>query len=299
MAVIGDIQVGDTVGPVFSIGPCDYTITTGGTSTTLYLDNNYKIVIGIGGWNDEYTVNLRFQLGNDEIETHSLLSTEITTKKMSIDIGSSRQISSITVSPYTDLNNIPYSNKSSTRSSGFHGLLSRVTNYVADKNDELDYYLSLCNEYIKPKHSVSSSISGITVTNSNIHIIGNYMHIYVALNLTSAAQTTIGTGDVTNVEVCNITIKDIYYPDYSSLNSVRRRYKISGYDPNSQTLSSGGGSGSTAGHVGSFYINKPTENGHDLAYPIVITALKAKSSDYTLRVVVPVTRCPWGGRMNV
>lgn len=137
------------------------------------------------------------------------------------------------------------------------GYLIKFINKLQRKHEEADYYMSLAQLWLTPSYTYECNVSGITCGECSCSLIGNLLHIYTTLTLTSAAQTTIGTGNVTNRKIFTVFFNDIYDPE-------DKRYGIN------NSISVGHGSAYSAGNAqpASFhtYTRKPTAWTANTAY---------------------------------
>ena len=177
-------------------------------------------------------------------------------------------------------------------------ILEKTVDWLDRKNDKLDYYISLVQDPVWLSGTFTAGQTGVTRSDSSFYMIGNYLHFYVVLNLTSAAQSTFGTGNVTNKEICHFTFSNVYYgdnandttKDYSSLTNAERKNKIGFVTGVGVPINADSNSPVMAAYI----INDHTNtSGLNLRLTLMTSAIKASSSSWTFRGVIPLRRLPW------
>lgn len=167
----------------------------------------------------------------------------------------------------------------------FDFILREIVDKLSNINKRLDYYIHLteASAIVAPKFSTTTS--GVTQAHLESYLIGNMLTIDVWVNLTSAAQTTFGTGNITNREVCKLTYSDIF--DFMDSSDSLRPFKIASIPPAGLGAFTDYSNGTA--HIASFYVD-PKQSGYDLIVTITAAAVKAKSSQWRIRFFIPVTR---------
>lgn len=215
------------------------------------------------------------------------------------------------------------------------GKLYELSRKIKRKNEEADYYISLADTIVKPDCTIHCPVTGITHGDTlSCSLVGNLLHIYVSLTLTSAAQTTIGTGNVTNRVICNIFFNDIYSDSkkaeginnsitvghgsaYSAGNAQPASFRTITRKPSTWTANTAYSSGTTVVANSKFYqcstahtsgSSFATTNWTQITTPsgtsistdtliaqIEIDAVVTSTTNYRLYIDIPVTRKPFQG----
>ena len=187
-----------------------------------------------------------------------------------------------------------YSNVSVKRS-----FLYRMLHYLTQLNAECDYLIRIAETSINVTTTFSSvlqsNLSGVTASTHSEYLIGNYLTVRAVINVNSTAQSTIGTGNVTNRLLCTIKIPDFYYPSsgdtsYASLTNEQKFTRASSVGSYSQAIPTGTSSGNA--QPATFYISREY-SGNDVLIHFTIGANIVSTTQYELCAIVPVTRIPF------
>lgn len=162
-------------------------------------------------------------------------------------------------------------------------------------NTKLDYMLRLPSEVISPSVSFTSNISGITTTtNTSIvaRLVGNYLYIFHQMTLTSAAQTSVGTGNLTAKLIGTYTFSNFVLTD-SSIDNNTNLQKISSKTPKDSSFEVSSNSGYSSGNAqpASFFW-RSSISGTTLTVQLYVKAVKTATTNWQLGVLIPVLRVP-------
>lgn len=177
-------------------------------------------------------------------------------------------------------------------------ILEKTVDWLDEKNDKLNYYISLVQDPVALSGTFAADQTGVTCSESSFYLIGNYLYFYIYLSLTSAAQSTFGTGNVTNKDICHFTFSNVYYgdntndtiKDYSSLLNNQRKGKIGFMTSYGIPINSHQNSPVMSGYIINDYTNT---SGLNLRLTLGTSAIKASSSIWVFRGFIPVRRLSW------
>lgn len=183
----------------------------------------------------------------------------------------------------TELNNIFYING---EKNGLLSFFQRILRRLDRWNKKLDYYLNITSycEYVD--HEIASNYSGVTIAAHAVRLIGNSLNISVRLSLTSTAQNNIGTGNITNLQLCTITIDNIWNDGSPSSNEATNLSQIANASASGSMCS-----GYSAGNAQPASFHYTTgRSGSTLTISCVLDALYSKTSEMRFTADIPVLR---------
>ena len=162
-------------------------------------------------------------------------------------------------------------------------------------NTKLDYMIRLGTEDYAPSVSFTSNISGITTASGTtliFCIVGNYLYIFHQLTLTSAAQTSVGTGSLTAKLVGTYTVNNFVLSTPSTNNDTNFQ-RISSSTPVGASYEVSTNSGYSTGNAqpASFFW-RMSISGTTLTVQLYVKAVKTASANWQLSGVIPVLRVP-------
>ena len=172
-------------------------------------------------------------------------------------------------------------------------LFAKIASKLYRLDRKLDHYENIYTTCITPTYTTSSSLSGVTVSSSAVRLIGNDLNIAMTLALTSAAQTTIGTGNVTNRELCTIDIPNFIYIGSPTSNDNDNLNRISAYGDRgamSSGYSTGNACPTSLDYVTSISAYDSGTQLGTLHIAIMINANYAKTSQLKFSGDIPVIR---------
>jgi len=178
--------------------------------------------------------------------------------------------------------------KVQVKTNGLYSMLDRITTKIRYLNLKLDYYLNVISQCLSIEHTITPNVTGVTVAASAVRLIGNDLNISIRLSLTSAAQTTIGTGNITNTDLCTITIDDFLHTTGGTYVDESLNLSHINAVPKEVCMSSGYSSGNAC--PAAFHCVMSSSN-TTLTIVCRIDALYAKTSEFRFVADIPVSRC--------
>lgn len=160
-------------------------------------------------------------------------------------------------------------------------------------NTKLDYMLQLPSEVISPSVSFTSNISGISSSgNITARLIGNYLMLFDSLTLTSAAQTSVGTGSFTAKLVGTFTFSNFVLSSPSTSNSTNLQ-KIYSTTPTGSSYEVTTNTGYTSGNAQpAAFFWRTSISGTTLTVQLYVKAVKTATANWQLGALIPVLRVP-------
>ena len=169
-------------------------------------------------------------------------------------------------------------------------ILNKITSILEAKISKADYYLAMCERVYAPDHTCVSKFSGVTISSKTLRLSGNLLFLYLSVTMTSAAQTNLGTGNVTNNCIATFTINDFFAPGSTTpVNNSDRINRITAIYGRIDGLS-GYSTGNAS--VATFDIQS-SHSGETVTIDIYTAAIQAKTTNFQIKALIPVRRMSW------
>lgn len=167
-----------------------------------------------------------------------------------------------------------------------YSLLETISQKLTRLNNKLDYYLNVASTCVVPTYTSASNYSGVSISGSSIKMMGNGLHFYCRLSLTSTAQNNIGTGNITNTDLVTFTITNFVNdgtPSNDDNINLTKIKTIRGEGSMTTGYSTGNAQPAAAHYV-------CAKSGTTVTITVRLDALYSKTSDMRFSAIIPVIR---------
>lgn len=165
-------------------------------------------------------------------------------------------------------------------------LLTKIYDKLLKINTQLDYAKLVRTQSYEWTHGTAGFLSGVTLAGASFYLIGNLLYCLIQLNISSSAQTTIGTGNVTNRTLATFTFNNKC--DTTSTDNSVRITNVQGIGTYSGIAANSGYSSGSACPVAGYALI--TYSGTTVTLTLDVAAVKAKTSNMRFEFCYPVIR---------